>query len=1025
MPETAAAAAYAWWTTPVWAGITYGTIITTVVAVYGTIDAQSKARARARSAREAYNAGLTDRTVSVMQADNPWQVIYGEAVVAPAIVATLTSGDRDQYKHVVAVWAAHDCQAIEDVRFNGETVGALDTSGNVTTGRYFSTATETEFENHTISAGGVITLSRVPARVLSVSHNFGSGSGDGENVQSLGPDAFDVVGAVVTLKPEHLAVWAGLVASVNYDWVRAVPRLRVRHHLGADDQEADAALLVECPTEWSSTDRGRGLCYSVFTFDLNEPEFQGGPPQITGLLKGKRVYDPRADSTQPGGSGAQRVDTPSTWGWSQNPALCVADFVRGRYGKAARANQVQWPTVVTAANVCDELWDYETPDQPRYTCNGSFRTSDDPDSTLDQLCQGMAGFATYMGTWHVQAGSYTAPVMALADADNAGPVEVVPAPAGDQVMNGLRGRFYNPDAYDQVTDYAPYVNAAFVTEDGESYMGDLDLPFTRSHARCHQLARTQVERSRGMQLVYPAKLRAFSLKPGQRITLSCSVLGISNSIFRVVKREYAAGQAVKLTLQQDDPSYYDATDAPASLPVPTQTTSSPWQVAPPANLQALSTAAVVLRDDDGTVISRVRLTYTAAADVLVRNAGALQVEYRLADETAWQRHADGAGDSTYLQLLGLQDQRAYVVRGRWRNSLGVVSDWASTAVKTALPSEVVGGSGGVSFATVSVFQNASSTPAAPTGGSFNFDTGVATAPAGWLVNKPASSSTQSTYEARYVYSSTTGTGTVAGGLHTTPVAVARNGADGAPGEPGDPGTPGAPALSARLSTYAVIFAADSMGTVDSGQSFPVSMTLFLGATDDTSNWALSRSTSDGSITTTLSGATVTITGMGTALDTGWVDIEATRSGYPTQGPLRVNLAKAKRATPASGPVANIGSLYCSDTAIANDNAYAAVEFMTNGTIRRVQSGGATATIGNWYLPNSSGVGAGYQVIFTAIGGSPVDVNSGVISVGRYVGLTDETNGFSIKQATVGYSLRTAAGAVVADGLIYLDTNIEV
>jgi hypothetical protein len=806
VPETAAAV-YSWWTTVAVAGttITYGTIITTVIAVYGTVDAQSKARARARAQRDAYNAGLTDRTVSIMQADNPWQIIYGEAVVAPAIVATLTSGDRDQYKHVVAVWAVHECQAIEDVRFAGESVGTLDANGYVTSGRYFSTTTETDYQNFTVPITGVMTLSRTPARVISVSHNSG-GSGDSENVQTLPPEAYTVVGAVVTIQPAYLDVWAGLLVTVNYDWLRGVPRLRVRHHLGSDDQTADTALMADCPTEWTATDRGRGLCYSVFTFDLNEPEFQGGPPQITGLLKGKRVYDPRADSTQPGGSGAQRVNDSATWGWSDNPALCIADFVRGRYGKAARANQVQWPTVATAANVCDEDWDYEDPDLPRYTCNGSFRTNEDPDSTLDQLCQAMGGFATYMGTWHLQAGSYTAPVMALTDADNAGPVEVVPAPAGDQVMNGLRGRFYNPEAYDQVTDYTPYVNAAFVAEDGETYLGDLDLPFTRSHARCHQLARLQVERSRGMQLVYPAKLRAFSLKPGQRITLSCSALGIVDSIFRVVKREYAAGQAVKLTLQQDDPSYYDATDAPASLPVPTQTSSDPYRVSPPEDLVALSTAAVVLRDDDGTVISRARLTYSPAADVLVRNAGALQVEYRLADEDTWQRHPDAAGDSEELPLLGLQDQRAYVVRARWRSSLGVVSDWASAAVRTSLPSEAGGG-----------------------------------------------------------------------------------------------GTPGEPALAARLSTYSATFAADSAGVVDAGQSFPVNMVVLLGSTDDTSNWAVSRTSSDTGLTTTLSGATVAITGMGTATNTGWVDITATRSGYPTQT-LRVNLAKARRAVPAGGSV---------------------------------------------------------------------------------------------------------------------------
>ena len=49
-------------------------------------------------------------------------------------------------------------------------------------------------------------------------------------------------------------------------------------------------------------------------------------------VKGMLVYDPRLDSTN-GGSGSHRLATPSTWEWSDNPALCFADFkMSTRYG---------------------------------------------------------------------------------------------------------------------------------------------------------------------------------------------------------------------------------------------------------------------------------------------------------------------------------------------------------------------------------------------------------------------------------------------------------------------------------------------------------------------------------------------------------------------------------------------------------------------------------------------------------------------------------------------------------------------
>jgi hypothetical protein len=1017
VPETTAAA-YALWTAQV-AGtaITVGNIVTTVIAVYGTYQAQSKARAAARAQRAAYNEGLTDRTVSVMRADNPWQVIYGTPVVAPAVVALLTSGGRDEFKHLVVVWAAHECAAIEEVYLNGEALGPLDEYGNVTTGRWASGRTESIGEVQTLSATGSLTLNHPPTNVLSVSYNFGSGSGDGESIQSLRADDFDVVGSTVTLKPQHVEAWANLAVQVNYDWLKLRPNVNLRHYLGSDDQTADAGLLTWVPTEWSASDRGRGLCYSVITFDLNEPELQGGPPQVTGKVRGKRVYDPRLDSTQPGGSGAQRVDEKTTWAYSRNVALCLGDFLRHRYGKNARSNQVQWDSVGATANVCDELWAYEDPDQPRYTCDGAFSTGADPDDTLNKLCQAMGGFATFMGTWHVQAGSYTAPVMALTDADNAGAIEVVPAPSGDQVMNGLRGRFYNPDAYDQVTDYTPYINAAFVAEDGGSYLDDLDLPFARSQGRCHQLARIQVERSRGMQLVYPAKMRAYSLKPGQRIALTCSVLGISNSVFRVVKREYAAGQAVKLTLQQDDVSYYDATDAPASLPPPTQTGPNPFVVVPPAAFSAVSTPAVTVFDDDGTVISRARIFYQASNDVLVRSAGSLQVEYRLAAATDWQRHADAPGDSQSLQLRGLQDEQAYVVRARWRNSFGVVSDWRGAAVQTEVPSEAGAGGRGASFVNLPVFKRAATLPATPTGGSFNFDTNVLTPPAGWSKDHPGSTSTEFVFEARTIFVSANSSGTVTAGTWGVPVPVAKDGEDGADGDDGingQPGAPGAPALAARLSTYAAVFAADSTGLVDAGQSFPTSITLTLGSIDDTAAWAVSRTTSDPSITTTLVGATVTVTGMGTALDTGWVDVGATK-GAVSINPLRINLSKAKRAMPASGPVQNPGFFAFDAFAFVPADARAFIRFNRDGTVFGGDGFGTGAKAGDYFLPNAVAVGDAYELRIEVLNtggnsGGLSGIAPGVwhpLSSSCTFALTTSENQYALRTLNFAYYIRNA------------------
>lgn len=72
-----------------------------------------------------------------------------------------------------------------------------------------------------------------------------------------------------------------------------------------------------------------------------------GFPRVTAKIKGKKVYDPRADASV-AGSGACTLADSSTWIWTDNPALCLADFLYSYCGRTVEAS-----TLVTAANQCD------------------------------------------------------------------------------------------------------------------------------------------------------------------------------------------------------------------------------------------------------------------------------------------------------------------------------------------------------------------------------------------------------------------------------------------------------------------------------------------------------------------------------------------------------------------------------------------------------------------------------------------------------------------------------------------------
>jgi hypothetical protein len=79
-------------------------------------------------------------------------------------------------------------------------------------------------------------------------------------------------------------------------------------HLGADDQVADT-LLQEAP-DWDSSHRLRGVAYLAVRFKYDRDAYTGGVPDITCVVKGKKVYNPQTDTTA----------------WSDNPALCLRDL---------------------------------------------------------------------------------------------------------------------------------------------------------------------------------------------------------------------------------------------------------------------------------------------------------------------------------------------------------------------------------------------------------------------------------------------------------------------------------------------------------------------------------------------------------------------------------------------------------------------------------------------------------------------------------------------------------------------------
>lgn len=128
-------------------------------------------------------------------------------------------------------------------------------------------------------------------------------------------------------------------------------------HHGAATQTADPMFTASIGSQWTAAHKLNGVAYIAAKYSYDTEGMWSGVPQLTVIVEGKKVFDPR-DSTQTFG-------TISTYKWSDNPALCFLDYITNdEYGKGLPIDKVNTSTFSTAANIADQ-----TVNQPDF--NGS------------------------------------------------------------------------------------------------------------------------------------------------------------------------------------------------------------------------------------------------------------------------------------------------------------------------------------------------------------------------------------------------------------------------------------------------------------------------------------------------------------------------------------------------------------------------------------------------------------------------------------------------------------------------------
>lgn len=407
---------------------------------------------------------------------------------------------------------------------------------------------------------------------------------------------------------EHLLFYEAYIATSAVDYTIAVWAKRNGRDLqirprGRGTGEAWANFDLDAGTVANSggtalqstsiSDEGGGwyLCKLTFTSDVDptvgvefqltsdpandteEPTFSGGG--VSGVyLWGAHFYRSDGYGMANSSRGDSYVVTTATaavsaevgenYAWSDNPALCIRDYLLESYGLGETESGLNETLFVEAMNDCD----VQVSGAASYTLNGAFTLEADPEDILRNLLSSMGGiFWNYAGQWAILAAKYRAPTLTLTEDDLRGPYQIATRHSRRDNFNVVTGQFKGAETNYQPDNYTEVTSGLWVTEDnGIRSASELDLLFTDTEVMAQRIAKTFLRRNRKQKTVTAAfGLRALNLKVGDNVLLTLSHAGFDQKVFEVVDWRLGMKELdlqVNMILREMDEDVFTGTAAP-------------------------------------------------------------------------------------------------------------------------------------------------------------------------------------------------------------------------------------------------------------------------------------------------------------------------------------------------------------------------------------------------------------------------------------------------------------------------------
>jgi hypothetical protein len=606
-----------------------------------------------REARKASLQDVSERKSNIRSATSPHRIVYGQALVGGTVANAQVTGSDKEYIHLILTLAGHEVHSIADVWVE-DVRTTRDGSGNVTAG------------------GDLPGLARfIPAL--------------GTNPQTA--DATFVTESAGKWTADHKGNGiAYLYARLRFDqdklYILPVLRALVRGRMCYDPRDAATRFTMNpalCLRDYLIADFGMdidpaeiddtsvaaaaNICDEWVALDA-AVTLTPTPDHTTDTWTTPGVTDPRI------GTGDRFILTgvPVPSGLTSGATYYVIRLDGSTYQLASTYQNAIEGIPVTFTNNGSGTQTWGTFHQRRYTCNGSFTADQAPKDIVEDLLSAMAGnLVQVAGQIFIHAGAYTAPTITLTADDIRDAVSIRPRKPRHELVNQIRGSYVDASRVWVQSEYPPVGSATYIAQDdGITIERNVDQALATDASRAQRIAKIALQRSRAGTLSLRCKIGALRLRGFDTVAVTIPQLGLSAATYRIMRLDITGddgGLGVDLALQAESAATYAWSPSDATAPVPVPVLDIPTfgaVVVAPSSLSLASGNAELLSAADGTIISRLRVTWGSAPEPGLTG---YEVQYKRAAESVYIS-VSAARDSNQTWISPVEDGTTYDVRVR-------------------------------------------------------------------------------------------------------------------------------------------------------------------------------------------------------------------------------------------------------------------------------------------------------------------------------------------------------------------------